>query len=345
MKKRKSWLKKMKKIILSVRRKKKKLILFKRRKAKRKPKIKEDVFKNKSVQKNVAFKSVSSFQENSKSRIEEEKFSTPSIEYTPLKEELPSSYGKDKLVLMVRDPWWVFCYWELTPQKIEEVKRELGIENKFYFALRVYEITNIIFTGSNANYYFDIPINLDAKNWYINLPAEGKSWIVDLGIKGDFGFKTILRSNPVNCPRSTPSEILDEEWMIPEEEFLKLYAASVGVRGTSPVGKEIFKERFLAEFPSAGFSPGFSVGFFKELLKKEEKKFFLEVWTELIVYGRTEPDAKVYIKDAKIPLREDGTFSARFFLPDGKQIIKVKAISSDNTQQKQITPIVTKETK
>ena len=32
--------------------------------------------------------------------------------------ELPSGYGKDRIVAMVRDPFWIHCYWELTQQAL-----------------------------------------------------------------------------------------------------------------------------------------------------------------------------------------------------------------------------------
>jgi hypothetical protein len=51
------------------------------------------------------------------------------------------------------------------------------------------------------------------------------------------------------------------------------------------------------------------------------------------------------VQGRAIKLRPDGTFSLRFALPDGKQVIPVKAVSSDNEEERTITPIVNKETK
>ena len=67
--------------------------------------------------------------------------------------------------------------------------------------------------------------------------------------------------------------------------------------------------------------------------------------TELIVYGATEPDAKVTVQGQPITLRPDGTFSLRYALPDGKQVIPVEGTSSDEVETITITPIVSKETK
>lgn len=277
-----------------------------------------------------------------------EKFSTPSRSFAPAMTEIPYSYGVDNLVLMVRDPWWLFSYWEVTSGKLEEIKGVLGDNfSKSETVLRVYDISNISFDGTNAHNYFDIPVGMDARNWYLNVPGDGRSWCVDLGLRGPHGFYTILRSNPVSCPSASPSWITDEEYYSPWDDFLKMYAASVGERGTSPVGKEILKKRFEEMFPSGMFSGVFASGAVSSQISKKEKKrkFFLEVWTELIVYGRTEADASVTVQGRPIALRGDGTFSLRFFLPDGEQIIPVAATSSDKIDTITITPIVSKETK
>jgi hypothetical protein len=71
--------------------------------------------------------------------------------------------------------------------------------------------------------------------------------------------------------------------------------------------------------------------------KAQQRKFFFELGTELIVYGRTEPDAEVFHGDKKVPLRKDGTFSMRFALPDGGDIpLDFTALSHDKLEQRKI---------
>jgi len=70
------------------------------------------------------------------------------------------------------------------------------------------------------------------------------------------------------------------------------------------------------------------------------RKFFFELGTELIVYGRTEPDAEVWMLDKKIDLRSDGTFSLRFALPDGKIPLDFAAISNDKVERREISTSV-----
>ena len=61
------------------------------------------------------------------------------------------------------------------------------------------------------------------------------------------------------------------------------------------------------------------------------KGFWLNVNAELILYGATEPDAKVTLGGRPIKLRPDGTFSYRFALPDGKYHLPAVATSADGT--------------
>lgn len=285
--------------------------------------------------------------------VEKSKFYTPArVEeekrVTPLPSELPSGYGQDKMVLQVRDPWWVHAYWEITNSTWERLRREFPTElsGGFKKVLRVYDISNIIFTGDNAHHFFDIEVAPETNNWYIDTQGDGRSWCVDFGLLPKTGkFITVVRSNTVITPIAGPSWITDEEWMIPEEMFARLYGMGFGFGRSSPVGKA-WQERFRQMlFSGVLASPGMAsmVSPVKKIPK--ERKFWLMVNTELIVYGATEPDAKVSVQGREIKLRPDGTFTLRFALPDGRQVIPVRARSSDGKEEKTITPIVSKETR
>jgi len=87
------------------------------------------------------------------------------------------------------------------------------------------------------------------------------------------------------------------------------------------------------------------VGGASEFVEQRRRKFFFEIGTELIVYGRTEPDAEVWLGDKKVPLRQDGTFGMRFALPDGKIPLHFTAISNDKVETRTISTIVERTTK
>lgn len=255
-------------------------------------------------------------------------------------QELPSSYDQDKIILQVRDPRWLHSYWELRDQTIGGLKSKLA--DDFYRAkkvLRVYDVTNIIFNGFNANRFFDIQVNDFANSWYVDTAGPGRAWCVDLGLMlPDGRFITILRSNVVQTPLDGPSWVTDEEWMIPDEMFVRLYGMGFGLGKSSPVGGA-WQERVKQGLFSSGLS--------SSPVKKEikERNFWLKVDCELIVYGATEADAKVTVQGVPIKLRPDGTFTLRYYLPDGKQVIPVEATSADKLEKRTITPTVTRETK
>jgi len=64
---------------------------------------------------------------------------------------------------------------------------------------------------------------------------------------------------------------------------------------------------------------------------EKSKGFWFNVNAELIIYGATEPNAKVTLGGHEIKLRSDGTFSFRFALPDGKYDLPAVAVSADGT--------------
>lgn len=280
--------------------------------------------------------------------VEQTKFSHPETSRArrPMPQELPSSYGQDKMILQVRDPWWLHTYWELGHNTVERLKNEIKDYYKAKYVLRVYDVSRIMFNGRNAHRHFDIHINDQANSWYIDITSAGKSWCVDLGLLFPDGrFITVLRSNTVTTPLDGPSWITDEEWMIPEEMFARLYGMGFGLGQSSPVGKAWQERVKHALFSGVFASPGMASMASPVKKVSKERKFWLVVDCELIVYGATEPDAKVSVQGREIKLRPDGTFTLRFALPDGKQVIPVKAISNDEIEERTITPIVSRETK
>jgi hypothetical protein len=68
---------------------------------------------------------------------------------------------------------------------------------------------------------------------------------------------------------------------------------------------------------------------------ERRRGFWFNVNAELIIYGATEPDAKVTIGDRKIKLRPDGTFSFRFALPDGEYPLPAAAESADGEETRE----------
>ena len=67
-----------------------------------------------------------------------------------------------------------------------------------------------------------------------------------------------------------------------------------------------------------------------------QKGFWFAVNAELIIYGATEPDAKVTVDGKPVELRSDGTFSFHWTFPDGKYRLPVVAASGKTGEQRAV---------
>ena len=129
--------------------------------------------------------------------------------------ELPRAYGRDHIVLLPRDPWWVFTYWEITPATRVQALRALGPEAEgAREVLRVYDVTFITFTGDNAWRSFDVELPPGADHWYLNVGRPAASYCVEIGLATAGGrFLPLARSNAVTNPRATPSPDTTVRWV------------------------------------------------------------------------------------------------------------------------------------
>ena len=69
----------------------------------------------------------------------------------------------------------------------------------------------------------------------------------------------------------------------------------------------------------------------------KNRSFWLVADAELIVYGATDPTAKLTIGGEEVPLAADGTFRLQVPFRDGSQKYEIKAIDASGTQEKSIT--------
>jgi hypothetical protein len=256
---------------------------------------------------------------------------------------LPYSYNVTKIVLMVRDPYWAYVYWDIDEAKYKEVQYLMQAHGgRIKTILRVYDVTDVEFNGFNSHRTFDVDVNLEAKAWYIHTSVPDRDYLVDIGLLDDHGkFYLIARSNRMRTPRDTMSNVIDENWMM--VDFDEIYSLSGGFGVGLSSGEVRRRRKLLFEQLISSGAVASSPGLF---LKQPppETDFFLEVGTELILYGRTKPDATVTVSGKPVALRPDGTFSVRFHLPDGALNLPVISVSVDKKHTRQITPIVRKNT-
>jgi hypothetical protein len=262
--------------------------------------------------------------------------------------DLPAGYGKDRIVAMVRDPYWLHCYWELTRHAIQRAEAALGQEwHAAKPILRLLDVSSHDTTSATESILRDIDIHGGCNNWYIDVGSPPRSYRVDIGYLARSGrFYVLSRSNVVTTPRAGVSDIIDENWVdIDAKKAERIYAMSGGFdpAGTSSLElKQLFEERLRRPLGSPAVTSFGSGGL---MLGGKVRKFWFQLDAELIVYGATEPNARVTLQGEPVKLRPDGTFTMRFSLPDSRQIIPAVATSPDGIEERTIVLAVERNTK
>jgi len=259
---------------------------------------------------------------------------------------LPGGYGKDRIVVMVRDPYWLHAYWELTRQAVQRAEAALGQDwHGARPILRVLDVSSHDTTSTAESIVRDIDIHGGCNNWYIDVGNPPRSYRVDVGYLSKQGrFYVLARSNVVTTPRAGVTDLIDENWAdIDAKKADRIYAMSGGFdpSASSLELKQLFEERLrrpmgspaVTSFGSGAYPPG------------RMRKFWFQLDAELIVYGATEPNARVTLQGDPVKLRPDGTFTMRFSLPDSRQIIPAVAASADGVEERTIVLAVERNTK
>jgi hypothetical protein len=250
---------------------------------------------------------------------------------------IPTGYGEDRLVLMVKDPRWLFAYWEIRPETERSVRHQLLPSEipDLRSVLRVYDVTDVEFPLEPAHRWFDITLSGLATSWYIETNAPNRSFIVEIGLLTVTGrFFMLARSNQVTAPRAGPSEIIDEAWATTDELFWKLIGSSALMSGSSPAA--------WAHLLSRSAVPGsWSSGSLAQASRPAMVRgFWCRINADVILYGTTDPKARVLVQGQPVTVRKDGTFSLRVTLPEGTQTMTIEATSADGRQTQSLTPVV-----
>ena len=126
---------------------------------------------------------------------------------------IPDSYGLDRLIALIRDPRWIFCYWELHADKLPEIRAQRGQNflDSCAWVLRLYRVDE----GSAT----DVEIEPYAGCWYLEAGPSGK-YLLELALLAPDGeWISLLVSEIIATPAQGPSDVIDEKWrMRPEDE-------------------------------------------------------------------------------------------------------------------------------
>ena len=249
---------------------------------------------------------------------------------------------QDRVVLMVRDSYWLQASWEITRASVE--RAESALSERWHTAVPMLRLLSVSDVSNNRaeSVERDIPIHGGVDTWYIDVDDPPARYRVIIGYLSDNGeFYTVCRSNVVETPRPGECERLDEHWRDIAEDYERIYSLSGGYDTDAGDLKEVFEEKLCRPMPLRG-EQGQTVAD-PALLRQSKLPFNVDA--ELIVFGRTVSSASVTVAGRPVKLQADGSFTVRMELPDKRQVLPVTAESRDGLRQRTTVVAVERNTK
>jgi hypothetical protein len=112
----------------------------------------------------------------------------------------PQTYGVNRVRLLVRDPEWIFAYWDVSPAAMKDLGKSLG-ERGLALSRLTLRVLDPVSGGSS-----DILLPPGARWWYIRTDSARRSYRAELGVTLPSGqFRRLAESNTVVTPRVGPS--------------------------------------------------------------------------------------------------------------------------------------------
>ncbi len=258
----------------------------------------------------------------------------------------PVPVEKDRIVLLVRDSYWLHACWDLSRDSVERAKAAMA--EHWHTAkpiLRLLEVEAGSTTNTSERVARDIEIHGGVRNWYIDVIDPPMNYVIEIGYVAANGkFYALCRSNTVATPSPGSSDAMDENWDDVAENCEKVYAMSGGYNSDLSNGQlqELFEERLRRPMGSPDVT---RFGRGAENMVGRAGEFEFSVESEMIVFGRTRPDAYVTLMGEPVKLRPDGSFTVRMDMPNRRQVIPAVAHSADGVEQHTVVLAVERNTK
>ena len=273
-------------------------------------------------------------------------------------EHAPTRQGEDtRVVFLPRDPQWAYVFWEIS----ENDRQQAFKAGASQLCLRVADVTGMNNGGSHPHTLQEVPVDSHATEWYLPVPLSDRDYRVELGYRvSGGGWISLAFSSVARVPALHPSEQILDQFVpfsldtppstitpqtLPSSDnglHERLYqTATTGTRRLGR-GSEAFHE--LDQGSGAGLNAS-GAGLWASgrsesgsgVVAPRQRSFWLVADAELIVYGATDPSAKLSIGGEEVPLSSDCTFRIQVPFRDGQQVYAIEAVAADGEQKRNIT--------
>ncbi|MFN9660224.1 MAG: DUF4912 domain-containing protein [Cyanobacteriota bacterium] len=275
----------------------------------------------------------------------------------------PRPTEETRVVFLPRDPQWAYVFWEISEGDRDQALKNGGEQ----LCLRVADVTGLAGGSSHPHTLQEVVVDSHATEWYLPVPLSDRDYRVELGYrKGGGGWISLAHSSVARVPALHPSEQILDQFVpfsldaVPTVTPLptpldaadpglheRLYqTATVRWRRQLGRGSEAFHEleegmgthrgaggqSSAAGMWASGRSESGAGG-----VGARQRSFWLVADAELIVYGATDPSARLMIGGEEVPLSADGTFRIQVPFRDGQQVYPIEAVAADGEQKRNIT--------
>jgi len=244
----------------------------------------------------------------------------------------------DRLVLMVRDPFWLHAFWEVSAKTMERAKVALG--HLWYASVPVLRLFRLFADGTGApkrQLLRDIPVHGGVNNWYLDVTNPPSTFIVELGyLTKEKKFHSTLSSNIVETPQQQvidELEKLDGNWKGVADDLGRVFKLSSS-EGHSQDLKEVMEEQ-LGRPMSPQLLSRYRVAK-QGNIAKTRRNFQFEADVAVIIHGKTDSNVQVTIRNEPVPVHADGTFAVRFALPEKRHLFSIEAEGSDGVEMQRV---------
>ena len=268
--------------------------------------------------------------------------------------------AETRVVFLPRDPQWAYVFWDIA----DDDRSQALAAGASQLCLRVADVTGLAGGSAHPHTLQEVVVDAHATEWYLPVPLSDRDYRVELGYrKSGGGWISLAFSSVARVPALHPSEQILDQFVpfsldpaapttpapIPPAAAAdtglheRLYQSATSGWRRLGRGSEAFHEFEDSSLSAEGFSAS-AAGVWASGrsdsgagLAPRQRSFWLVADAELIVYGATDPAARLTIGGEDVPLSPDGTFRIQVPFRDGQQLYPIEAIAADGEQRRNIT--------
>jgi len=246
---------------------------------------------------------------------------------------------RDRLIAVVSSPHWLHVRWELSERILKRAEAALGVEwRQAVPVIRIYDVTEGNGTSGAKVFVKDVEIRQPLNDWYVPVERTGRSLHLQLGYRTPTGeFFLLAQSGKVKTPRAgreTPGEA-DYASEKGRRTLARRIAASTNGNGRHP--------HLNRENPPGDLDREFHRDRQPESVSDGNVVFELDA--EVVIYGQAHPNAALTLMGRPVQQQQDGSFTLRMPLENGRQLIPGVCVTPDGSEQRTIVLAIERNTK